>query len=79
MHTLKRNNFFHLQALANLNNYLIIMIDIIIKSLINSLITFSYHHFYPFQSFFPTFYFFYPKGRDPKGNKHLSEPFLDYA
>ena len=47
MHTSKTNILFHLQVLANLNNYLIIMIDIIINFLINSLITFSYHHFYP--------------------------------
>ena len=43
----KDKYFIHLQVLANLNNYLIIMIDIIINFLINSLITFSYHHFYP--------------------------------
>ena len=51
-HTLRRKILLHLQALANLNNYLFIMIDIIINSFINSLIIFSYHHFYPFKLFF---------------------------
>ena len=51
MHTLKRNIVLHLQT-ANLNDYPIIMIDIIINSLINFLIVFSYHHLYPFKSFF---------------------------
>ena len=41
-----------LQTLINLNNYPIIMIDIIINSLISFLTIFSYHHFYPFKSFF---------------------------
>ena len=52
MYTLKRNILLHLQTLANLNDYSIIMIDIIINSLINSLIIFSYHFLYPFKSFF---------------------------
>ena len=52
MYTLKRNILLHLQTLANLNDYPIIMIDIIINSLINFLIIFSYHHLYPFKSFF---------------------------
>ena len=52
MHTLKRNILLRLQTLANLNDYSIIMIYIIINSLINSLIIFSYHHPYPFKSFF---------------------------
>ena len=47
MHTLKRNIVLHLQT-ANLNDYPIIMNDIII----NSLISFSYHHLCPFKSFF---------------------------
>ena len=37
MHTLKRNILLHLQTLANLNDYPITMIYIIINSLINSL------------------------------------------
>ena len=40
MHALKRIILLHLQTLANLNNYPIIMIDIIINSFINSLIIF---------------------------------------
>ena len=52
MHTLKRNILLHLQTLANLNDYPIIMINIIINSLINFLIIFSYRYLYPFKSFF---------------------------
>ena len=52
MHILKRNILLHPQTLANLNDYTIIMIYIIINSLINSFIIFSYHYFYPFKSFF---------------------------
>ena len=52
MHTLNRNILLDLQTLADLNNYNMIMVDIIINSLINSLIIFSYHHLYPFKSFF---------------------------
>ena len=55
MHTLKRNILLHPQTLANLNDYPIIMIYIIINSLINiinSFIIFSYHHLYLFKSFF---------------------------
>ena len=52
MHTLKRNILLHLQTLANLNDYPITMIYIIINSLINSFIIFSYHDLYPFKSFF---------------------------
>ena len=48
MDALKRKILFHLEALANLNNYSFIMIDIII----NSLIIFSCNHFCPFKSFF---------------------------
>ena len=51
MHTLKRNILLHLQT-ANLNDYPIIMIDIIINSLINFLIIFSYKHLYPFKLLF---------------------------
>ena len=40
MHALKRIILLHLQTLANLNNYPIIMIDIIINLFINSLIIF---------------------------------------
>ena len=52
MHTLTRNVLLYLQTLANLNNYLIIMIDIIINFLSNSLIIFSYDHLYPLKLFF---------------------------
>ena len=52
MDTLKRNILLHLQTLANLNDYPIIMIDTIINYLINSLIIFSYHHLCLFKSFF---------------------------
>ena len=52
MHTLKINILLHLQTLANLNDYPIIMIDAIINSVINPLIIFSYHHLCPFKSFF---------------------------
>ena len=48
MHGLKKNILLHLQTLANLNNYPIVMIYIII----NSLIIYSSHHLYPFRSFF---------------------------
>ena len=41
MYALKRNILLHLQTLANLNNYLIIMTDIRINSLNYSLIIFS--------------------------------------
>ena len=58
MHTLNRNILLDLQTLADLNNYNIIMIDIIINSLINSLIIFSYHHLYPFMSLYPFKSFF---------------------
>ena len=47
MHTLKRNILVHLQTVTNLNDYPIIMIDIII----DSVIIFSYH-LCPFKSFF---------------------------
>ena len=40
MHALKRIILLHLRTLANLNNYPIIMIDIIINLFINSLIIF---------------------------------------
>ena len=52
MDALKRSILLPLQPLANLNNYTIIMTDIIINSLINFLIIFSFHHFYPLKSFF---------------------------
>ena len=42
----------HRQTLANLNGYPIVMIDINIDSLINSLVIFSYHHLRLFKSFF---------------------------
>ena len=52
MDTLKRNILLHLKPSVNLNNYPIIMIDVIINSLINSLIIFPCHNLYPFKSFF---------------------------
>ena len=64
MHTLKRNILLHLQPLANLDDYPIIMNDIIINSLINVLIIFSYHHLYPLKLFkltkFSQLLFLYP-------------------
>ena len=48
MHALKGNILLHLETLANANNYPIIMIDVVV----NSLIIFSYNHFYTFYSFF---------------------------
>ena len=52
MDALKRSILLPLQTLANLNNYTIIMTDVIINSLINSVIIFSFHHFYPLKTFF---------------------------
>ena len=52
MHTLNRNVLLGLKTFANLNDYPIIMVDIIINSLINFLIIFFHNHLYPFKSFF---------------------------
>ena len=76
MHALKRNILLRLQTLANLNNYPIIMINIIINYIINYLIIFSCHHFYPFKlTKFSHLFFLYPYDGDPKENKHISELF----